>query len=143
VELSELINNVVDELVAIDSSRTPFKQFQPGVGPYGEPQLVRELAQRLSVRPGYVGRVVTKRTPDLLIQGDWAIEFKIARPFGDNGKLAENWSVNLLSISRKRQPYRRLPQVAQSVSQRKKGGSSNRLRAFATASSPTTPNSLI
>jgi hypothetical protein len=96
VELSELMNDVADELVAIDSSRTPFKQFQLGVGPYGEPQLVRELAQRLSVRPGYVGRVVTKRTPDLLIQGDWAIEFKIARPFGDNGKLAENWSVNLL-----------------------------------------------
>jgi len=24
-----------------------------------------------------------------------ALEFKIARPFGDNGKEAENWSVNL------------------------------------------------
>jgi hypothetical protein len=36
----------------------------------------------------------------LLIPNEWAIEVKIARPFGDNGKEAENWSVNLLH------PYR-------------------------------------
>jgi hypothetical protein len=40
--------------------------------------------------------MVTKRMPDLLIKGHWALEFKIARPFGDNGRQAENWSVNLL-----------------------------------------------
>ena len=32
----------------------------------------------------------------MLIPGEWAVEFKIARPFGDNGKQAEDWSVNLL-----------------------------------------------
>ena len=37
-----------------------------------------------------------KRTPDLLIKGLWALEFKIVRPFGDNGWEAENWSMNLL-----------------------------------------------
>jgi len=31
-----------------------------------------------------------------LIKGLWVIEVKIARPFGDNGKEAEAWSVNLL-----------------------------------------------
>src|SRR3954469_8524988 len=36
------------------------------------------------------------RTPDLLISGQWVLEIKLARPFGDNGRLAENWSVNLL-----------------------------------------------
>lgn len=36
------------------------------------------------------------RAPDLLIPGLWQSEFKIARPFGDNGKLAEHWSENLL-----------------------------------------------
>jgi hypothetical protein len=40
--------------------------------------------------------VRTKRTPDLLIPNEWAIEVKITRPFGDNGREAENWSVNLL-----------------------------------------------
>ncbi len=96
MELTDLIGDIAAELVAIDSSGVPFKQFQPGVGPYGEPQLIRELAQRLNERPSYSGKVVTKRTPDLLITGHWAIEFKIARPFGDNAKKAENWSVNLL-----------------------------------------------
>jgi len=36
----------------------------------------------------------------LSIPNEWAIEVKIARPYGDNGKEAENWSVNLLH------PYR-------------------------------------
>jgi len=40
--------------------------------------------------------VATKRTPDLLIKDCWCLEFKIVRPFGDNGTLAEDWSVNLL-----------------------------------------------
>ena len=26
----------------------------------------------------------------------WAVEFKIVRPFGDDGKVAENWGQNLL-----------------------------------------------
>ncbi len=38
----------------------------------------------------------TQRTPDLGISKDWALEFKIVRPFGDNGKEAEDWSVNML-----------------------------------------------
>ena len=36
------------------------------------------------------------RTPDLLIPDSWALEFKIAWPFGDNGKEAENWAINFL-----------------------------------------------
>ena len=95
VELQGLINDIADTLVAIDSSGVPFKEYQPGVGPYGEPQLLTEVARRLDAMAIYHG-VRTKRTPDLLIPGQWALEFKIARPFGNNGKPAENWSVNLL-----------------------------------------------
>ena len=92
----QVIADVADVLVAIDSSGVPFKAFRPGVGPYGEPQLLRLVAERLNSLNAYRGSVVTKRTPDLLVKGEWAIEFKIARPFGDNGNPAENWSVNLL-----------------------------------------------
>jgi|SRR5215472_17526762 len=95
-ELSQLVSDVSDCVYAIDASGTRFKDFQYGVGPYGEPQLVKLIAERLNQNPRYNGRAVTKRSPDLLIRGDWAIEVKIARPFGDNGKEAENWSVNLL-----------------------------------------------
>ena len=31
-----------------------------------------------------------------MIPDHWALEFKIARPFGDNGREAEDWSVNML-----------------------------------------------
>jgi hypothetical protein len=65
------------------------------VGPYGEPQLLAGVTRHLNTIPAY-GLVKTKRTPDLLIPNQWALEFKLARPFGDNGREAENWSVNLL-----------------------------------------------
>jgi hypothetical protein len=96
VELSQIIVDVANVLVAIDSSRVPFKAFRAGVGPYGEPQLLRHVADGLNGLNAYHGTVATKRTPDLLVKGQWALEFKIARPFGDNGRPAENWSVNLL-----------------------------------------------
>lgn len=96
MELDYVIDDVLEAVFAIDLSREPFKDFQPGVGPYGEPQLLKLIAQYLNHLSHYSSQVVTKRTPDLLIPSQWAMEFKIARPFGDNGKEAEDWSVNLL-----------------------------------------------
>jgi hypothetical protein len=96
MELAEVIADVVDALLEIDRSGQPFRNFQPGVGPYGEPQLVKLVASSLNALSKYHGQVRTKRNPDLLIPNKWAMEFKIVRPFGDNGKEAENWSVNLL-----------------------------------------------
>src|SRR5690349_11010670 len=96
MELHQVISEIADILLSIDSSGVPFKEFQPGVGPYGEPQLLSAVAARLNDKPTYRGRVETKRTPDLLMKDQWAIEVELARPFGDNGKEAENWSVNLL-----------------------------------------------
>ncbi len=94
--LEETIADIADGLAHIDATAAPFRTFQLGVGPYGEPQLVKLLAGYLNGLPKYRGGVRTKRTPDLLIPSQWAMEFKIARPFGDNGREAENWSVNLL-----------------------------------------------
>jgi len=96
MDLGEVVTDIADALVSIDASRVPHRSFQPGVGPYGEPQLVKLIAAFLNGRPEYHGKVCTRRTPDLIIPDEWALEFKIARPYGDNGKEAENWSVNLL-----------------------------------------------
>ena len=96
MNIDEVVNDVADAVASIDASRQPFRTFQPGVGPYGEPQLVKLIAAHLNKLPKYGNAVITRRTPDLLIPGEWAVEFKITRPFGDNGKEAENWSVNLL-----------------------------------------------
>lgn len=96
MKLSEVVEHIADALVTVDKAGKPFRSFQEGVGPYGEPQLLKLIANFLNTLHPYRGTVVTKRSPDLLIPGQWAIEFKITRPFGDNGREAENWSVNLL-----------------------------------------------
>lgn len=96
MNLEEFVFDFAEALVQIDRSGKCFRTFQPGVGPYGEPQLVKLVSLHLNQLPKYKGAVRTRKTPDLLIPGEWAIEVKITRPFGDNGKEAENWSVNLL-----------------------------------------------
>lgn len=94
--MNQLIEDIAEAYLALDTSGVSFREFKAGVGPYGEPQLVRHITNFLNEHAKYRDRVVSKRTPDLLIAGSWAVEFKIARPFGDNGLEAENWSVNLL-----------------------------------------------
>jgi hypothetical protein len=96
LDLPQLVADLADGIVTIDRAGVSHKLFHPGVGPYGEPQLIRSVAAIMDTLPRYSGRVACKRTPDLLIAEQWALEFKIVRPFGDNGKEAEDWSVNLL-----------------------------------------------
>ena len=90
---AEIVRTIADVLKEYDSEQPAHKSFHPGIGPFGEPQIVREIARRLASK-GI--SAVTRRTPDLDLEHEWALEFKIARPFGDNGKEAENWTVNLL-----------------------------------------------
>lgn len=96
MDLASVIKDIAEALKQLDATGARFKDFQPGIGPFGEPQLVKRVAVELGHHPQYEGRVQTKRTPDLLIRENWALEVKLVRPFGDNGKPAENWSVNLL-----------------------------------------------
>ena len=99
--MQNLVDDIADALRQIDQSGLPFKSFRPGVGPYGEPQLIRLIATHLvSINEDSYRGARTCRAPDLLIPGRWALEFKIVRPFGDNGIEAEHWSQNLLH------PYR-------------------------------------
>jgi hypothetical protein len=90
---SDIIHFIADYLKEFDSEGPIHKSYLPGIGPFGEPQLVRLISQTFFAK-GVKAR--TSRTPDLEINDEWAIEFKIVRPFGDNGKEAENWTVNLL-----------------------------------------------
>jgi hypothetical protein len=85
MEIDSIVGAIAGALKQIDSSGVPFKDFQPGVGRYGEPQLVKLVAGYLNDLPHYAHSVKTMRTPDLLVRNQWALEIKIARPFGDNG----------------------------------------------------------
>jgi hypothetical protein len=73
MNLEELVEAIADAVVHVDNSRIPFRSFQPGAGPYGEPQLVKLIAAYLAERPAFHGAVVPKRTPDLPIRNEWFV----------------------------------------------------------------------
>ena len=101
ISLNQLVEDIADALSAIDAKKPAFKQFQPGIGPYSENEISRLVFARLmETMPVRYKSARSQRTPDWLIPGEWMIEFKILRPFGDNGREAEHWSQNLLH------PYR-------------------------------------
>jgi hypothetical protein len=60
--------------------------------------ILRELAHKNK----FYSSAAPRRYPggrtecDFVLPGEWAVEVKLARPFGDNGKPAERWSENLL-----------------------------------------------
>ena len=94
MNIDQLICQIADVLKEFDSTKPIHnKKYKPGIGPFGEPQIVKEIKERLKSK-GINSNIQIK--PDMSIGKEWAIEFKIVRPFGDNGKEAENWSVRLL-----------------------------------------------
>lgn len=48
MDLKEVVSDVLDAIMAVDGSRKAFKGFQPGVGPYGEPQLLKLIAEYMN-----------------------------------------------------------------------------------------------
>jgi hypothetical protein len=95
--LTTVIDAFAEGLHAIDRSGVAHKAFQLGVGPYGEADAIRRALEHMrDVNPQLFGKARTKRLPDILIPGQWALEAKIIRPFGDNGLPAEHWSENIL-----------------------------------------------
>jgi hypothetical protein len=97
LSLEELAADFADALKSVDDDRLAHKRFSPGVGPYGESEAVRAALSKLRrAKPSVYADAAIKRAPDLLIPREWAVEFKIVRPFGDNGLPAEHWSENLL-----------------------------------------------
>ncbi|MCZ7583510.1 MAG: hypothetical protein M5R36_09350 [Deltaproteobacteria bacterium] len=97
LDLRVVTEDFARALAKIDNSGAVHKQFRPGIGPFGEAAAVKASLEimRAKRRDAYA-KAKIKRQPDLLIPTQWQIEFKVVRPFGDNGKEAENWSQNLL-----------------------------------------------
>jgi hypothetical protein len=95
--LEQFVDDFAAALSAVDHAGATYKKFQPGIGPFGESDAVKAaLAVLKRTKTERYEKAVTTRQPDLLIPDEWQIELKIVRPFGDNGKEAENWSQNVL-----------------------------------------------
>jgi len=94
--------NAVDAMRPQGSSRT--RIYRPGIGPLTEADAVNRALRYLQgeLQHSIYQDASPKQYPnsrqqcDLLIPDEWAIEFKLLRPFGDNGNEAEHWSENVL-----------------------------------------------
>jgi hypothetical protein len=76
--LADLVTDFADSLAAVDATRAAHKAFQPGIGPFGEVEAVRAALARLrETKPPAYRSAVTKRLPDLLIPGEWAVDLKL------------------------------------------------------------------
>ena len=49
--MEQVVIDIADVLKRIDNSGATFKNFRPGIGPFGEPQLVKLLAIEISQLP--------------------------------------------------------------------------------------------
>jgi hypothetical protein len=108
LSLSELVSDFADAFKAVDetspqgASRT--RTYRPGIGPLTEADAVnralrqfKEGTRSLYYRDASPIRYPSSRQQcDLVIPEEWAMEFKLLRPFGDNGAEAEHWSENVL-----------------------------------------------
>jgi hypothetical protein len=104
MELSTLVANFASALREVDATSPVGSsgRFKPGCGPLTESEVTRLILRWLGERNPIYGRAAATRYPgghtecDFVLPGKWAVEVKLARPFGDNGKPAERWSENLL-----------------------------------------------
>jgi hypothetical protein len=104
MELSALIADFAFALRETDATQPVGSsgRFKPGCGPLTESEVTGLIIRRLRSTNTNYGNAAPMRYPggrtecDLVLPGQWAIELKLARPYGDNGKPAERWSENLL-----------------------------------------------
>src|SRR5262249_42975074 len=114
--LADLIQDIATAIKRIDERRPQSANartralFQPGIGPHTETQAVNLIVSELSQisRLRYAGRLhvnvpyaVGRQKCDLCIwtspSWDWAVEFKMLRLMGDNGKPNDNMLMHILS----------------------------------------------
>ncbi|MRS02624.1 hypothetical protein EG832_05275 [bacterium] len=110
--LTDFANAMASINLSIDGHRSRDNQYAPGIGPYGEDQIVDRVMALLSqqapdlyidhhIRPGnsvrrilglegYTGPSGSLATPDLVLSNR-ITEFKIARPLRDNGEREDTW----------------------------------------------------
>ena len=107
LHLNELVTDFASAFKVIDTAaprgRSKKREYQPGIGPLNENEAVRLATAWLKeAKPDIYNGAGPRAYPgsrqlcDLVVPTQWAIEFKLIRPFGDNGVEAEHWSENIL-----------------------------------------------
>lgn len=106
LSLDNLVRDFAWAFKQLDAQGIAHKTYDPGIGPWGENESVNEAVKLLQMasfarcneyasasRRPYPN---SKQSCDLVISGQWAVEFKQLRPYNDNGTESEHWIDNLL-----------------------------------------------
>jgi hypothetical protein len=108
LSLNQILNDFAHAFKAVDETRprgaSRARTYRPGIGPLTEADAIKRALRHLQSEARFAGYqdASPKQYPssrqqcDVVIPEEWAIEFKLLRPFGDNGKEAEHWSENVL-----------------------------------------------
>ena len=107
LELHEIVEDFALAFKAVDDSaprgRSKTREYQAGIGPLTENEAVARATNWLKqtkpddyMQAGPKAYLGSRQICDLVMPGQWAIECKLIRPFGDNGIEAEHWSENIL-----------------------------------------------
>lgn len=111
MELEQIVADFASGLARADALRpqwtsTSGRVYQPGIGPHAEVRAVELILDQLRTSdwPSYghagpVGYPHSRLRCDIGIGEplEWAVEVKMARAYGDNGKLDDTWLKDLLS----------------------------------------------
>jgi len=103
ISLSQFVNHFARALKLVDEQEPQHRNYQPGIGPHTESKTIDLVVEELKdSQPEVYSGAGEKTFPssrkrcDLVIPGNWAVELKLARPFGDNGRESQHWVKNLL-----------------------------------------------
>jgi hypothetical protein len=103
ITLADMVTHYAEALKAVDTAGIAHSRYKPGIGPFSEPSGLDLALKHLKVAyplvyhsAGPMAYPGSAKKCDLVLPGEWAIEFKLVRPYGDNGEEAEHWSENVL-----------------------------------------------
>jgi hypothetical protein len=101
--LKDSAADFANPLKSVDADGRAFKNYSPGVGPYGEREAIEAALPKLRKNKSsrYADAALEYsdagiKNLDLLIPSQWAVEFKMVRPYKNNGTIFEHWSENAL-----------------------------------------------
>lgn len=106
--LDEVIGDLATAFKAVDETHpqgaSRSRTYRPGIEPLKEAEAVDKALhylKQVARLPRYENAAPMpypnrRQQCDLVMPKEWAIEFKLIRPFGDNGKETEHWSENVL-----------------------------------------------
>src|SRR5438093_1220175 len=110
MELADFVRAFATALKAVDARRPVFtsrkgRVYQPGIGPHSEDHAIDLIVEEMKninthTYGGLACRVPyaeSRRTCDVVLPGEWMVEVKMARFYGDNNKPDDTSLKDLLS----------------------------------------------